>query len=107
MIARLFTHSRTVPSLSCGMELRRIRLCYTIFSCFLVSLLTLTEDPAWSTHLFIPILCLHLSHAVFLNSHHCCFIICNTYSFRVGAVCLMQLQSTVLRSLPVDTLCVM
>jgi hypothetical protein len=65
MIARLISHSRTEFLPSCGMELRRIRLCCTMFSCFFVSPLTLTEEPAWSTHLFIPILCLHLSHAVF------------------------------------------
>ena len=74
MIARLFTHFFTVSLLSCGMELRRIRLCYTMFSCFFISPLTLTDDPAWSTHLFIPsCVCTYLTQVFKFSSlslHH-------------------------------------
>src|SRR5260221_4999955 len=104
MIARLFSHSRTESLLSSGVELRRIRLCCTMFSCF-------SPHPHRRTSLEHSFIYSHLVSAPIsrsiLNSHPCRFIIWNTYSFRIGSVCLKQLRSSVLRSLPVDTLCVM
>jgi hypothetical protein len=53
---------------------------------------------AWSIHLFILILCLHLS-LIFLNLFLCCFIVCNMYTLRHDIVCLKPLPLLVLCSL--------
>ena len=46
--------------------------------------LSLTEHPAWSTHLFILILCLHLSHTFFQAP----ILVISSYAthpFRIGS----------------------
>ena len=103
MIARLFTHSRTVSLLSCGMEPRRIRLCYTIFSCFLVSPSPKTQ-PGALIYLFPSCVYTYLTQFFNFSSlslHH----MQHVFFPHRGAVCLKQLQSTVLRSLVVDFMC--
>lgn len=55
MIARLFTHTSLLyPCFPVEWNYVAFGYVYTMFSCFFISPLTLTDDPAWSTHLFIP-----------------------------------------------------
>jgi len=109
MIARLFTHSPywILAFLLWNGTPSHTAMLHSIFTFLYPFSLSHRRTSLEHSFIYSHLVSAPISRS-FLNSHSCRFIICNTYPFciRVDSVCLKQLQSSALRSFPVDSLCV-
>ncbi|KAF8493401.1 hypothetical protein F5888DRAFT_817785 [Russula emetica] len=101
MIARLFTlRTETFFFSSLDWIFGRILLCFTVLSCFFFYLSpSLNTQPGAFIYSHLVI-----ASNIFLISYRCRFIICNTYPFHIGIVCLKHTHLSVFHPLLVDRL---